>query len=124
MSLQDVSQEYGEDIQLSNTGDLALVGGNDRGQQRLVRRYLTNPGGYLFHPLYGGGVLADIGSTQDPNKIGATLRAQTLLEDSVAPTPAPVVTVNPQPTGELDVTVQYTDSPSNAPTVLAFNIEN
>lgn len=120
MSLLDVSQEWGGDVQLSNTGDLALVGGNERGQQRLLRRYFTNPGGYVFQRLYGAGVLADIGSTNDPAKIGANIQAQTLLEDSVSPSPAPVVTVDLQPTGQLNADVAYTDQPSNTPTVLSF----
>lgn len=122
MSLADIDHEWNEDLQLSPTGDLAPVTGTDRGTQRLIRRYLTNPGDYVFHQEYGAGVLQDIGSTNDPNKIAATLRAQTLLEDSVAPTPAPIAIANPQPTGELDVSVTYTDSPSNAPIVLAFNV--
>lgn len=122
MSLQDVNHTWGEDIGVSNTGDIALVGGDDRGQQRILRRLMTNPGDYVFQTNYGAGVLQAIGSPEDKGKLVATIRAQVLLEDSVAPIPAPTTTV--QAAGadfsSLAISVSYTDQPSNAPTVLAF----
>lgn len=124
MSLQDVDHEWGQDVALSNTGDLALVGNTKRGQQRILRRLMTNQGDYLFQEGYGAGILAAIGSTEDQGSIAGTCRSQVLLEDSVAPTPPPITTIQDAP-GSADgsaiaVAVQYTDQPSNAPTVLAF----
>lgn len=124
MSLSDINHLWGQDIQLSNTGDLALVSGTPRGQQRIIRRLMTNQGDYLFQPNYGAGVLKAIGSTEDSGSIVATVRSQVLLEDSVAQSPAPVTTIANAPGNSdgsaLAVSIQYTDSPSNAPTVLAF----
>lgn len=124
MSLQDIDHEWGQDIALSNTGDLALVSGTKRGQQRILRRLMTNRGDYLFQENYGAGVLAAIGSTEDSGSIVGTVRAQVLLEDSVAPTPPPVTKIQNAPGAadgsSLAVSIAYTDQPSNAPTVLAF----
>ena len=124
MSLSDINHFWGQDLQLSPTGDLGLVSGTQRGQQRLLRRFLTNPGGYVFQSPYGGGVLAAIGNPENQGTLVSVLRSQALMEDSVAQRPPPTVSVNPAQTdtavGAIAVSVAYTDTPSNAPTVLAF----
>src|SRR5581483_995049 len=56
LTLNDVFHYWGNDVSLSNTQDLLLVSGTVMGQQRVLRRLLTNPGDYLFDPNYGGGL--------------------------------------------------------------------
>ena len=124
MSLYDVDHTWGEDIQVSNTGDLNLVTDTDRGKQRILRRVLTNPGDYVFENDYGGGLLQDIGSITDAEAIESRIQSQVLMEDAVAPTPAPTVAVDSSISGydasAIELTISYQDQPSNAPTVLAF----
>ena len=124
MSLYDVDHTWGEDIQVSNTGDLNLVTDTDRGKQRILRRVLTNPGDYVFENDYGGGLLQDIGCITDAEAIESRIQSQVLMEDAVAPTPAPTVAVDSSISGydasAIELTISYQDQPSNAPTVLAF----
>lgn len=122
--LSDISQYFGDDLSTSNAGDLATVTGTVRGQQRVLRRLLTNPGAYIFHPNYGAGLPSYIGQTLDIGKIQALCLSQMLLEDSVSKTPTPVVTVS-QSTNDfssIDVLVQYSDAPTLTPVVLQFTV--
>lgn len=126
-TLNDLSHYWGGDIAVSSSGDLLLSSGLQRSQQRILRRLNTNPGSYVGQPTYGAGLPQFVGENADAAEIAAVTKAQMLLEDSVAPSPAPVVTVNPAPAGLQDAiseTITYTDSPSNAPTVLAFTVSN
>ena len=44
MNLNDLSQYVGGDLSPSGTGDLQAANGTLRGQQRVLRRLLMNPG--------------------------------------------------------------------------------
>jgi hypothetical protein len=126
-TLNDLQHLWGGDLAVSSTGDLLTATGLNRSQQRILRRLNTNPGSYIGQPNYGAGLPQFIGENADAAEIAAVTQSQMLLEDSVAPNPAPVVTVNPAPTGQQDSiseTISYVDSPSNAPTVLAFTVAN
>lgn len=84
---------------------------------------MTNPNSYIGQSNYGGGLPQFIGTTADPAEVAAVTRAQMLLEDSVAKSPPPVVTVNQAPgQNAISESIQYQDAPSNAPTVLAFTV--
>jgi hypothetical protein len=65
MNLSDLNHYIGNDLTASNTGDLQPVDTTVRGQQRVLRRLLTNPGDYIFHPNYGAGLPQWIGRTAD-----------------------------------------------------------
>jgi hypothetical protein len=122
--LNDLSHFMGGDLSVSATGDLQPVNGTLRGQQRILRRLLTNPGEYVFHPDYGAGLPRYIGRNADLAKITALIRGQILLEDAVAKTPAPVITVELLGvTGGISCSIQYTDAPSGQPVTLSFNVE-
>jgi len=126
-TLNDAAHFWGGDLSVSSTGDILMVSGLQRSQQRILRRLNTNPGSYLGQKNYGGGLPQFIGSNADAAEVAAVARSQMLLEDSVAPTPAPIVTVDTSPSGNPDAisaTINYTDNPSNAPTVLAFTVSN
>jgi hypothetical protein len=126
LKISDVSQFWGNDLSLSNTQDLALVSGTLEGQQRILRRLLTNPGDYLFQPDYGAGLPAYIGKTADVAKITALITSQILLESVVAKTPAPVITVanaaGSSDASALAITISYTDAPTGSPQVLSFSL--
>jgi phage baseplate assembly protein W len=126
-ALSDLYHYFGTDLSPSNTGDLLTVTAITRGQQRVLRRLLTNPGDYIFQPEYGAGLAQWIGANADLAAMRALIRGQMLLEPSVAVQPEPDVSVLPianQAGGGFAVAISYTDAPSGAPVVLSFNVSN
>lgn len=124
-TLADVYHYIGGDISASNTGDLQGVTDTVRGQQRVLRRLLTNPGDYIFEPTYGAGLAQWIGRTADLAEIRALIRGQVLLEDSVAKIPEPTVQVTQIANadgGGFAVLIQYADAASSEPVTLSFNV--
>jgi len=122
--LSDIWQIWSTDLTASNSGDLKTATGTDRGQQRIIRRFMTNPGDYLEDPTYGAGLPQYVGALQSQDvldKVSGTCTAQVLMEAVVAPTPAPVVTLQQLPDFSLWVSVQYTDAETGAPQTLSFN---
>lgn len=125
MNLNDLSQYVGGDLSPSGTGDLQAANGTLRGQQRVLRRLLTNPGDYIFNPEYGAGLPQYVGQTADIAKIRALVRGQVLLEDSVAKLPAPVINVSPingGVGGGIAVSIKYHDASTGQPVTLNFNV--
>ncbi len=124
-TLSDLYHYFGTDLSPSNTGDLLTVTAIARGQQRVLRRLLTNPGDYIFQPEYGAGLAKWIGATADLAAMRALIRGQMLLEPSVSAQPEPDVSVLPianQAGGGFAVAISYTDAPSGAPVVLSFEV--
>ncbi|MDB6104063.1 MAG: phage tail protein [Gammaproteobacteria bacterium] len=126
LKLSDLFQYWGNDLTLSNTQDLLLVSDTVMGQQRVLRRLLTNPGDYLFQPDYGAGLPQYIGQTADIAKITALIRSQILLEAVVSTDPAPVITVtnaaNSTDASAIAVTIAYMDAPTGLPQTLSFSL--
>lgn len=119
--MNDLYQYFGADLNSSATGDLQPVAATTRGQQRILRRLLTNPGDYIWHPEYGAGLPRYVGSVIDVRQMKALVRGQILMEDSVAKTPEPVIDVQAI-TGGIAVTIQYNDAVTGAPQLLSFNV--
>lgn len=119
--INDISHYWGSDIGVSAVGDLGLASDTLRGQQRVLRRLLTNPGDYIFHPTYGAGLARYVGSTASVDEIKALIRGQMLLEEAVAKTPAPDIKVS-RITSGVAVQVNYNDAPTGQPVVLSFNV--
>lgn len=126
LTLNDLFQYWGDDLNTSNTQDLLAVSGPIMGRQRVLRRLLTNQGDYLFNPTYGAGLPAYVGQTTDVAKITALILSQMLLESVVAPSPPPVITVGPATVTTdataLQVSIEYTDAPSGEPQTLSFSL--
>lgn len=122
--LQDLYHYWSSDLNLSNTGDLLTVDGTERGQQRVLRRLLTNPGDYVAHPDYGAGLPSWIGEPIDGGKVAALIRSHMLLEDCVAKLPPPTISVSTLDSdpGAFTVTIAYNDADSDQPVVLAFTV--
>lgn len=122
--MDDLYHYWGNDLQAGATGDLLPVAGATRGQQRILRRLLTNPGDYLWHGDYGAGLPAYIGEVVDTARIAGIVRSQLALEASVSQTPVPEITVAAiaSPPGAFSVTIHYTDAETNAAQVLSFNV--
>jgi hypothetical protein len=122
--MADICHQYGSDLIASASGDLLTVSGVDETNQRLLKRYFTNPGDYIWHLDYGGGLLAMIGQPVSAAEIEAVIQQQTLLEGAVAQTPAPTVSVT-QSSGnpsQFSVLVIYTSAATGVPIPLTFTV--
>lgn len=119
----DISLDFGNDLTLGSNADLATVSLAVRGQQRVLRRLLTNPGGYIWYPAYGAGLAAYVGQALSPDvydQINSTILSQIFLEPAVAQEPAPVISLQTIQSG-LFAQIEYTDNPTQNPVVITFN---
>jgi hypothetical protein len=112
--MYDVFLEWGSDLAVSSSGDLALATGSDVVSQRVCRRLLTNSGDYLWNLNYGGGLAQFVGIPANPVDIEAVITNQLLLETAVPTTPAPQVTttVTDAANGYVVATITYADPTS------------
>ena len=129
----EINHYWGNDLQVGPTGDLALVDTTSWGQQRVLRRLLTNPAqpipgnpdqlaaDYIWHPDYGAGLPGRVGGVVNLVKIKALIRTQILLEAAVAKQPEPVITVRAI-SGGVSVYIRYTDAVTQLPVVLGFDV--
>ena len=118
---EDLAHWFGQDLNVAASGDLLTVDGTSKGTQRILRRLLTNPGDYIWHPNYGAGLASKIGQPFDAASCEALVKAQIFLEPSVARSPAPSITVT-QITNGLFVSIQYTDSDTGTIVPLSFSV--
>lgn len=122
--VNDVDQNFGEDINLTSLNDIAHVSGLLRSQQRVLRRLLTNPGDYIWHPTYGAGLAKYIGqslSTDRYDEIKSTITSQIFLEDSVSKDVQPEIRMQTIQ-GGIFVQINYVESISKNPIVLSFSV--
>lgn len=117
----DLNQWFGNDLNVSATGDLLTVGDVTKGHQRLLRRLLTSPTDYLWHPEYGAGLPLYIGEPLDKDTVEAVIRYQVALEPQVARDPEARVEIAPIFAG-VHARIIYTDADSGNPTTLSFNV--
>ncbi len=113
--MTDLFHQWGSDLTLGPTGDLALVSGTLLGQQRLLRRLLTNPGDYMWQLSYGAGLGQFVGSPASPLHIRAVVRSQVFKEAAVARAPEPSIDLDPLPAGgdaSVYLHLRYCDSQS------------
>lgn len=124
--LADLSHWCGRDLSADNNGDIATITGTTRGEQRVLRRLLTNPGDYIFEPTYGAGLPSYIGQPFDKAKVQALCVAQMLLEDVVAKSPTPTVELSQSPNDptSIQMTITYTDQPTQEPVVLSYTLSS
>lgn len=105
--MADASLDWGGDLAASATGDILLATGGVGSDQRVIRRFLTNPGSYIWQPSYGAGLGQFIGDAQPALTIEAVLKKQVALEPSIAASPSPTVSVIPQGSNALGISVNY-----------------
>ena len=122
--MQDVSQLWGSDLAVSATGDLALAAGTQLGQQRVLRRLLTNPHDYIWQLDFGAGLGQFVGQTVNAAMIRAVIRSQIFREASVARSPEPVIDLSASNDGGVYVHVRYVDAASGSTQVLSFVVSN
>ena len=118
----DLALEVGGDLRVGPTGDLAIADGTLLTQQRVLRRLLTNSGDYIWQLDYGAGLGAFVGQPGTPSVIAGVVRAQLLLEPSVAMSPPPVVTVARENNGAVTATLTYADSTTGLISTDSFSL--
>lgn len=112
--MTDALHTFGGDLSVAASGDLATASGTVATQQRVTRRLLTNQGGYIWQPDYGGGLPGMVGQVASVDAIGAVVREQMALEPTVAATPEPSVSVATNATGQTSAVITYTDAATGA----------
>ena len=121
----DIGHQWGADLEVGPTGDLAVVGGSTITTQRILRRMLTNPGSYIWNLTYGAGLPAFVGGTTAIDRIQAIARAQMLQESAISPRPEPSVTVvNRSDTemGTFELNIQYWGTASGQPIAITVPV--
>lgn len=131
--MTDLSHVYGNDLSASPSGDLLVASQEDTGVQRVYRRLLTNPplvngagqvtasGDYTWQPTYGAGVPRKVGSPADIPGTTALIKGQMLLEQAVAPSPQPKISLTPGLNG-VGADIAYTDANTATPQFLSFDV--
>lgn len=123
--MSDLSHQWGSDLLVGSTGDLATASGAELGQQRVLRRLLTNLDDYIWQLTYGAGLARFIGQPGNAVLTRALIRSQIFKEASVARTPEPVIDVQVAPDGApgtVYVHIRYVDAPSGQTQALSFSV--
>ncbi|HUB48679.1 MAG TPA: hypothetical protein VMB73_27185 [Acetobacteraceae bacterium] len=121
----DVDHQWGSDLSFGPTGDVAVVSGAAMGQERVLRRLLTNPLDYIWQPTYGAGLAAFVGSPTNSTRIQSVIRSQIFKETTVARDPEPTINISINPggsTGDVYVQVFYVDAPTGQTQVMTFSV--
>ena len=112
--MTDIAHNFGNDLAIGPTGDLAVATGNFEVQQRILRALMTNPGDYIWQLGFGAGLPAMVGQVTKPLRIAAIIKAQLLLDPGVAHTPPPQVTVQANTDGTTLARITYSDAATGA----------
>lgn len=119
----DIDHQFGSDLAASPTGDISVVSDATYTQQRVLKRLLTNPGDYLWHPGYGAGLPQFVGQPARADQIRAVIRGQIFKEATVARTPEPRIEISTDRQGGVYVDIQYTDADSGQTQILSFAVD-
>ena len=120
----DLAHQFGSDLSVGPTGDVATVSGSTLGQQRVLRRLLTNAGDYIWQLGYGAGIAQFVGQPADAMRIRAVIRSQIFKETAVARTPEPTIDVASDGAGTVSVQVSYADAETKQTQLLGFTLSD
>lgn len=120
--MADLSLTFGGDLAVGPTGDLALADGTLLTQQRVLRRLLTNPGGYIWQLPYGAGLAQFVGQPAAPAAMAAIARSQLLQETAVANSPPPSISADGEDDGTVTLSIVYTDAAVMETSTLSFSV--
>ncbi len=118
--MQDAALMWSSDYIPGPTGDIGLLDGTLLGQQRVLRRLLTNPGDYLWQPDYGAGLGQFIGTPLDVLAVVSAIRREIFKEAAVSPLPEPLIEAVQASDGTVVIDIRYVDSTTGDTQVLAF----
>lgn len=120
--MNDLNHYIGADLLVGAGGDIAPVDGTDATTQRVLRRLLTAPGAYVWHPEYGAGLPLMVGSLATPEQVRGAIRQHIALESAVAQSPTPAIEVEPI-TGGVSVRIAFTDAITREQRSVGFDIK-
>ena len=120
--MADFSLQFGGDLSVGPTGDIALADGPALTEQRVLRRLLTNSGDYIWQLGYGAGLAQFVGQPGAPATINGVARTQMLQEAAVARAPAPVITTTLDAGGIATLTLRYADATTGQTNLLSFSL--
>ena len=118
--MPDLAHLWGNDLAWSPTGDLATADTPALTEQRVLRRLLTTQADYIWSLDYGANLASYVGQPGAALAIRAAIRGQMSKEAAVAQTPAPIIDLVPDPTGNLYVHIRYADAATGATGTIAF----
>jgi hypothetical protein len=125
--MPDASHQWGSDLVIGATGDIATAAGSLLGQQRVLRRLLTNPGDYIWQLDDGAGLARFIGQPTNALQIRAVIRSQIFKEAAVARQPEPLIDAQVAPggaSGTVYVHIRYADADSSETQVISFSVSS
>jgi phage baseplate assembly protein W len=122
--MADLFVWWGRDLTILPSGDLLIADGTVEGEQRVLRRLLTSPGAYIWHPEYGAGLPAYVGQPANPSAMQALILANMLMEAAVASSPLPVVQVTAAPPGYLTADIKYVDATTGVTVATGFDLSS
>lgn len=122
--MNDATLFWGSDLVPGPTGDIALASGSSLGQQRVLRRLLTNEDDYVWHPDYGAGLGQFVGATINERQIVGMIKSQIFAEAAVARQPDPAVVAQAFPNGSVYVAISYVDATNGATQSLTFTVDS
>jgi hypothetical protein len=108
----DLWHKWAGDLAVDSVGDLLSSTDSQTIDQRIYRRLLTNPGGYLWNLSYGGGLAGFVGTPAQLPELEGVIRSQMQQESLVAQTPEPTVKIDISniATGMVSATITFTES--------------
>ena len=120
--MADLWHQFGADLAVGPTGDLALASNPVLTQQRVLRRLLTNPLDYIWNVSYGAGLGQFVGQPAADRQIQGTILGQIFNEASVARSLEPAIDVTSDPNGTVAVQLRYSDADSGTTQLLSFSV--
>jgi len=120
--MADLSLQFGGDLAVGPTGDLAVADAQALTQQRVLRRLLTNPGDYIWQLGYGAGLGQFVGRPGVPALISGVIRTQMQFEPQVMQSPAPSVSASVSDDGIVMASVSYVDAVTGQTALLSFSV--
>jgi phage baseplate assembly protein W len=120
--MADLSLAFGGDLEIDPNGDVLVVDGAALGQERVLRRLLTNQGAYIWQLTYGAGLGKFVGTPGVPDILTAIVQAQMKYEAAVAVSPAPRISAAAGDNGVVVMSVSYTDATSQQLSTLSITV--
>jgi hypothetical protein len=120
--MPDASLMWGGDLSLGPNGDLSMADGTVVGQQRVMRRLMTNPLAYIWQPGYGGGLGQFVGQVASARVIEGAIRGQLYAETAVAHQPEPAINTSSLPNNSIFANILYSDAATQTAQTLTFSL--
>jgi hypothetical protein len=109
-NVADISHLVGNDLVLTSYGDAIVSYDAQEGQERVLRRLLSNPKSYPWHLDYGAGLARFLGQPLIQTQIKGTIQQQMTLEQAVSQLPPPTITVTVAADQTVNASISYVDS--------------